>query len=469
MSNIFRYEVATGDGRGGVERGDGLLPAGAARRRAAGRARPTPAEGFVPAIIEPRAARGRERDHVPRRRGRGEAPGGQDVAGAAAEHASTTRSWSPARAPTSRCAASRSTTPIPVLQGYKDSVGIGYHFNFADPLGFASLGITAAVHAGRRPARRASAGTSRSPAATSAGAATLSWNRSDFYDLFGPTKRSRKGYAAKLGYDRLADLRRAAHARRSSFDVAYYDQIDTLPERAERRAPTSTRLLTGEVGAPLHRRAALARRRRRREGRRRGTLVLHGQPRQRRDHAAGARRRSTSASPLPLRALVDLAAHAPRARRAATATTRSRTSTSAASATTTSTDGRVKRYREYDSLPGLRHQRGQRPSASCARWSSGTCRRTSSSRRARRPSTSTGCGPSVFAAGAVDRPGSASRCARTTRASARRSTCASRVLHWYDMTLSAGYAVGFRGAAARRRRVDDLAEDHVSAPPAMTV
>ena len=29
----------------------------------------------------------------------------------------------------------------------------------------------------------------------------LSWNRSDFYDLFGPTKRSRKGYAAKLGYD----------------------------------------------------------------------------------------------------------------------------------------------------------------------------------------------------------------------------------------------------------------------------
>ena len=29
----------------------------------------------------------------------------------------------------------------------------------------------------------------------------FSWNRSDFYDLFGPTKRSRKGFAAQLGYD----------------------------------------------------------------------------------------------------------------------------------------------------------------------------------------------------------------------------------------------------------------------------
>ena len=43
----------------------------------------------------------------------------------------------------------------------------------------------------------------------------LSWNRSDFYDLFGPTKRSRKGYAAVLGYDLLTGagkprLKRAA-------------------------------------------------------------------------------------------------------------------------------------------------------------------------------------------------------------------------------------------------------------------
>jgi hypothetical protein len=34
------------------------------------------------------------------------------------------------------------------------------------------------------------------------------------------------------------------------------------------------------------------------------------------------------------------------------------------------------------------------------------------------------------------------------------------VLHWYDMTLSVGYAVGFREASAPER-MDDLAQDHV--------
>ncbi len=32
----------------------------------------------------------------------------------------------------------------PVLQGYKNTAGIGYHVNIEDPLQFASLGITAA-------------------------------------------------------------------------------------------------------------------------------------------------------------------------------------------------------------------------------------------------------------------------------------------------------------------------------------
>jgi len=36
------------------------------------------------------------------------------------------------------------------------------------------------------------------------------------------------------------------------------------------------------------------------------------------------------------------------------------------------------------------------------------------------------------------------------------------VLHWYEMTLSAGYAVGYR-AGAHRRRVDGFAQDHVMA------
>ena len=56
----------------------------------------------------------------------------------------------------------------PVLQGYKNYVGVGYHFNFDDPLQFVSLGITAAYTPGET-CPPTSAATSTSPAATSSG------------------------------------------------------------------------------------------------------------------------------------------------------------------------------------------------------------------------------------------------------------------------------------------------------------
>jgi hypothetical protein len=134
---------------------------------------------------------------------------------------------------------------FPVVLGYKNTAAIGYRFNFEDPLQFTSLAVTTAYSpwtdlpanerghvevAGRYEFWRAA----------------LSLNRADFYDLFGPTKRSRKGYAAKLGYDfpliydkpRRLDL---------NVDLAYYAQIDTLPN-AQNISTSFTRLFTGEVG-----------------------------------------------------------------------------------------------------------------------------------------------------------------------------------------------------------------------------
>ena len=75
---------------------------------------------------------------------------------------------------------------------------------------------------------------------------SLSWNRSDFYDLFGPTKRSRKGYAAKFGYDDFLvfeDPRKLT----LSYDLEYYDKIDTLPN-AQNIGTPFTRLLIAQVG-----------------------------------------------------------------------------------------------------------------------------------------------------------------------------------------------------------------------------
>jgi hypothetical protein len=137
------------------------------------------------------------------------------------------------------------TNAYPVLQGYKSRVGVGYRFNFDDPLQYASLGIIGAYtpdtnlpnnergHVdifGRYLFWRAE----------------LSWNRSDFYDIFGPTERSRKGYAAKLGYDWLL-LYDEPRMLQAKFDIAWYDQIDTLPN-AQNVQTTFTRLLTAEAG-----------------------------------------------------------------------------------------------------------------------------------------------------------------------------------------------------------------------------
>ncbi|MFO1414820.1 MAG: hypothetical protein U1F10_13110 [Burkholderiales bacterium] len=135
---------------------------------------------------------------------------------------------------------------FPVLQGYKNSVGIGYHFNFSDPLEYVALGVTAAYTPDTNlPADQR--GHIDINGRYRFWRAALSWNRSDFYDIFGPVKRSRKGYAAKLGYDWpvIFDPPRRLDV---NFDVAYFDQIDTLPT-AQNVSTTFTRLITSEVGA----------------------------------------------------------------------------------------------------------------------------------------------------------------------------------------------------------------------------
>jgi len=242
-SNIFRYEVATGE-------------VAAVSNAETGFFRPVPladgrllvltytAEGFVPATIDPRPI--------------------EDVSAITflgaevAEKYPVVKTWQ-VPAPSTvdynkEVIGKGSYVPLrnvslanayPVFQGYKNFVGIGYHANFEDPLRLATLGITAAyTPTGSLPSdQRGHVDISGNYLGWKA---DLSWNRSDFYDLFGPTKRSRKGYAAKLGYDWLLiyDEPRKLEAK---FDFAYYDQIDTLPN-AQNIETNFTRLVTGEAG-----------------------------------------------------------------------------------------------------------------------------------------------------------------------------------------------------------------------------
>lgn len=87
----------------------------------------------------------------------------------------------------------------PIVQGYKNTFAAGYRFNFSDPIQLNRLTAVATV----------------SPAGDLVGEERLHldaeyrrydwrararWNAADFYDLFGPTKRGRKGYAFDLSH-----------------------------------------------------------------------------------------------------------------------------------------------------------------------------------------------------------------------------------------------------------------------------
>ena len=243
VSNIFRYEVATGK-------------VDAVSNAETGFFRPLPladgrlvvlnytASGFVPAIIEPRVL--------------------EDVSAITflgtqvAEKHPVVKEWQvppPStvdfesevirRGPYDPPEHVKLESGYPIVQGYKDSAGVGYRINFADPLNFVNVGIVASY----TPDDDLSKDERMHAAITGnylGWRGEVSWNKADFYDLFGPTKRSRKGLALKAGYDHILiwdDPRRFD----AKFDIKYYDKIDTLPN-AQNVETTFDRLLTGEVG-----------------------------------------------------------------------------------------------------------------------------------------------------------------------------------------------------------------------------
>jgi len=243
VSNIFRYEVATG----AVE---------AVSNAEIGFFRPTPladgrllvlaytADGFVPAMIEPRPLK--------------DVSAITFLGSEVAEKYPVVKTWQvppPSTVDYDKEVIDKGPyfparnvvldNAFPVLQGYKNYIGLGYHANFADPLTYAEVGITAAY-----TPTSALPGVERGHVEVTGRylgwRGAFSWNRSDFYDIFGPTKRSRKGYAAKLGY---TDWLIWDEPRRLDliYDLAYYDKIDTLPN-AQNVDTTFTRLATAEVG-----------------------------------------------------------------------------------------------------------------------------------------------------------------------------------------------------------------------------
>lgn len=115
----------------------------------------------------------------------------------------------------------------PVVEGYKGAVAAGLHVNFEDPAYFNQVDVTLSYS----PDNDLQGGEKFHADVRYRG---LNWrgrywhNDADFYDLFGPTKRARKGDAFIIGYEK-AFIYDSPRELRAGAEIAYYTGLDALP------------------------------------------------------------------------------------------------------------------------------------------------------------------------------------------------------------------------------------------------
>lgn len=134
---------------------------------------------------------------------------------------------------------------IPIIEGYQSSKALGANARFSDPMGLDWIDVdTSYSPDDNLPSKQRlhAMVTAHIPEWT-AGAA---WNRADFYDLFGPTKRSLAGYNGYVGYDHFL-VYDPPQTMDFAAKVAYYGDLVTLPGAQNVLSPTPT-LFTADAG-----------------------------------------------------------------------------------------------------------------------------------------------------------------------------------------------------------------------------
>ncbi|MGD8636678.1 MAG: hypothetical protein PVI48_09435, partial [Gammaproteobacteria bacterium] len=231
VSNIFRYEVATGDIQAVTNAESGFF-------------RPVPlpdgslivfhytGQGFVPAIIDP----------VPLEDVSAISFLGTRVIQAHPELAEW-HAGSPAEVPLDELITGEGTyvprenisleSVYPVVQGYKDSVGPGVHANFSDKVGFDRIGLTASVtptKSSNEQLHMYAKWRHQRLDQFLPGAFTveLKYNYADFYDIFGPTEIAKKGYSGEVTYDRTLIY---DEPRKMNLKIrgGYFGNLDEVP------------------------------------------------------------------------------------------------------------------------------------------------------------------------------------------------------------------------------------------------
>jgi len=132
----------------------------------------------------------------------------------------------------------------PVVRGYKESTALGYRANFTDLIGAAGVTLSALYSPNRNlPAsERLHLGIDWRWWQWSLSAGL---NNADFYDLFGPTKTSRKGYNLQAEYNKnlIYDKPRTLDLTAS---IKHYGGMDRLPDY-QNIAATYDRMSTAKI------------------------------------------------------------------------------------------------------------------------------------------------------------------------------------------------------------------------------
>lgn len=145
----------------------------------------------------------------------------------------------------------RLSSVYPVVQGYKASPSYGAHLDFQSKLGLSRLDLTATVSPDPGLAKDERLHFQFNfQTIQFGGPLSGSWklgggyHAADFFDLFGPTKRSRKGYFLKLGYNRRLTQEWPVDL---ALSLAGYGNLEILPEF--QNVPTSfDRFLSSSAG-----------------------------------------------------------------------------------------------------------------------------------------------------------------------------------------------------------------------------
>lgn len=117
----------------------------------------------------------------------------------------------------------------PIFEDYRGDPAYGMRLNLMEPAGLSSLDLSASYAPGAESDERVHFWSRFRHWPWDM---TGTYNRADFYDFFGPTKSSRKGYSLSVGYSGILI---ADRPRRMDYElrVAGFGDLDTLPDNQE--------------------------------------------------------------------------------------------------------------------------------------------------------------------------------------------------------------------------------------------